>query len=470
MIIGLISTIFAHQTVAQAIELLPYDHKQWQFDNGGILGSRDTDIDLIDAWKLCTGGTTYSGYDIVVAIIDRGVNLSHKDLASNIWVNSDEIPNNGLDDDKNGFVDDLNGWNFNTKDNDVGINGFGHPHGTAVNGIIGADGTNHIGVSGINQSVKLLNLVRSADSSSIFECYDYLINLRKKFNESQGQKGALIVAVNQSWGLDSLFAEDNPYWCQKLDEMGTVGIISVSAAPNEAINIDKYGDLPSLCTSDYQIVVTNSSYQDKKINLAGFGNESVDLCAPGHNSFTTVNNGGYGYFSGTSAAAPYIAGTIGLIYSIPSFQFEQNILAHPDQQALLVKNSILKGCDYISELGGLTKTSGRLNVYNAVVEVCTAFHDEELLTMLNFSNNRPVIYPNPTRDFSMLSIDLNQSLDNLMVRIINTAGELQYTIKIKDLPKGIQSVRIDLNEYENGTYLLSLEAKSIKQTLKIIKI
>ena len=153
---GLMALSFFSYWIPQALGQNPYlinDHLQWQFENRGEYGPDEVDIDVTDAWKLTTGGQTYENNEIVVAIIDRGVLSKHPDLERNIWVNRLEIPNNNIDDDGNGFIDDINGWNFRENTNDISNGGIGHHHGTPINGIIGADGFNNFGVSGINKSI-----------------------------------------------------------------------------------------------------------------------------------------------------------------------------------------------------------------------------------------------------------------------------------------------------------------------------
>ncbi len=456
-------------TIAQEIELLPYDHLQWQLDNHGDFGPCDVDMDLIDAWQITTGGKTFSGKEIVVAIIDRGVQLTHEDLASNIWINKDEIPDNGIDDDHNGYIDDIHGWNFNNNTNDVSLEGYGHPHGTAVNGIIGADGTNDIGISGVNQSVKLLNLVRGNDTTSIFECYEYLIALRKKFNETEGREGALIVAVNQSWGVGSLFASDNPYWCNQIDAMGEQGILSVAAAPNEAIDIDSLGDLPSLCPSEYQVSVTNSNYLDEKIISAGYGAISVDLSAPGYNSFTTAINNNYAYFSGTSAAAPYVAGAIGILSALPLEEWENLMKNSPSEAALLLRNQILNNTDALISGSELIASGGRLNIYKAMKGMCIELNAIDLLNQLDRKDQVLSLYPNPAIiDNALLVLETKQAA--WITLEVSSVNGVQVLKPIKKwLNAGINSISLDVSKLNGGYYFVSIKNKFISKTLKLIK-
>jgi serine protease len=150
---------------------------QWQWKNtgqdGGIQGA---DISAETAWETTTtGGKTANGDTIVVCIVDDGTNYEHEDLAANIWFNSKEIPGNNIDDDGNGFIDDVHGWNFQNNDSNVNEGG----HGVNVNGMIGAVGNNGIGVSGINWNVKMMNVVYAGtEESSVIESYDYPLQSR----------------------------------------------------------------------------------------------------------------------------------------------------------------------------------------------------------------------------------------------------------------------------------------------------
>jgi len=173
--------------------------QQWQYNNKGEFnGITDADIDAPKAWDITTGGLTQTNDEIVVAIIDGGINLTHPDLVNNIWTNPNEIPGNDIDDDFNGFIDDVNGWNFNDSIADVSNGGYGHWHGTPVAGIIGAEGNNIEGVTGINWKVKIMNIVANQTVIDVIEAYDYILTMRKRYNQSNGRQGAFVVATNET--------------------------------------------------------------------------------------------------------------------------------------------------------------------------------------------------------------------------------------------------------------------------------
>ncbi|MDX1941395.1 MAG: S8 family serine peptidase [Saprospiraceae bacterium] len=350
---------------------------QWQYLNvgqsGGLPGA-DFDIDL--AWDITTGGRTASGDTIVVCVIDEGIRAEHPDFAGNIWINHQEIANNGLDDDGNGFIDDRRGWNT-ARNNDEVYEGT--KHGTAVAGIIGAKGNNGIGVSGVNWNVKMM-IVRGGIGleSEAIEAYSYPLSLRKLYNQTNGQKGAFVVATNSSWGAEYLFPSEAPLWCSMYDSLGTQGILNAGATSNLDINVDEVGDLPSTCPSDYLISVTNLNFNNEKVVAgnglqgAGFGAANIDLGAYGQDVWTIDGSTGYGPFGGTSAATPHVAGTIALLYSAPCAGFAALYKSDPKVAALLIRDFILQGAVATPSLAGITVTGGRLNINNSLLQLMGA--------------------------------------------------------------------------------------------------
>ena len=199
----------------------------------------------------------YIGDTVVVAIIDNGVNRLHEDLEGGIWENQNEIRDNGIDDDQNGFIDDYYGWNFKNNTGDVSINGIGNWHGTPINGIIGANAYNNIGIKGICPNVKLMNIVKGNSVESYIESLEYIYSMRKRYNDTNGEEGAFVVAINCSWGVSDLWAEDYPDWCAMYDKLGSVGVLCVSSVPNNYIDVDLCGDMPTTCPSDYLTQLEN---------------------------------------------------------------------------------------------------------------------------------------------------------------------------------------------------------------------
>lgn len=340
--------------------------EQWQYINDGSMGGTlNADLDADLAWDITTGGVTVNGDTIVVAALDDGIDLNHEDFGNNLWKNHREIPDNGIDDDNNGYIDDVFGWNAGNNSGDVGEGGG---HGTPVMGIIGAKGNNGIGVVGVNWDVKLMMVKTDflADEATLLAGYGYPLALRTKYNETNGAEGAFVVATNASWGIDFGFAEDAPVWCNLYDQLGAVGILNAGATSNENVNVDIEGDLPTTCPSDYLIGVTNVNRVGEKEFFAGFGKKNIDLGAFGENAFTMALGNNYEPFGGTSGATPHVAGAIGLLYAAPCGNFGNLVENNPAAAALLVRQYILEGVRPNGFLDTITATGGQLNLFNSL--------------------------------------------------------------------------------------------------------
>jgi serine protease len=336
--------------------------QQWHHLNIGMPGmSYDADMDSDLAWNLAQGGLTSQGDTIVIAVLDDGVDTSHSDLAANFWVNKQEIPGNGKDDDGNGYVDDFRGWNVVDDNDDISSSGW---HGTQVCGMIGAAGNNGTGITGVNWNVRLMVIRNNFNSNEaeVLEAYTYPWVMRKKYNETNGAQGAFVVATNASWGLEFATPQDAPLWCSFFDSLGMQGILNCAATSNLNYDVDLLGDLPSTCTSPYLLAVTATDAQDER-NFAAFGLQSVDLAAPGENVYTTHKGNTYGFSSGTSMASPLVAGAVGLLYSSNCDDLIQLAKSDPPGAALLVRQLILQGVDTLSKLEEEVQSSGRLNIF-----------------------------------------------------------------------------------------------------------
>lgn len=352
----------------------PQIGQQWQYFNTGQSGGLPgADLGMHLAWDITTGGLSATGDTIVVCVIDDGLNRDHPDFAGNIWVNHAEIPNNGIDDDGNGFVDDYLGWNT-ARDNDAIYDRANH--GTPVAAIIGARGNNGIGVSGVNWNVKLM-IVKGGIGleSEAIEAYSYPLVMRKRYNATNGQQGAFVVATNSSWGANYLFPEDAPLWCAMYDSLGVHGILNAGATANLNVNVDVVGDLPTTCPSDYLIAVTNLNDRNMLVQDAGYGEVNIDLAAYGDGTWTVDPPTGYGTFGGTSAATPHVAGAIALLYSAPCPGFARLYKSDPKAAALLVRQFILDGTIFTPATQYLTATQGRLNVNNSLRLLMNACSD-----------------------------------------------------------------------------------------------
>jgi hypothetical protein len=182
----------------------PLFHEQWQYMNDGRAGGKvDADIDAPEIWDLLTVQGHFLEDTPVLAVLDMGFSLSHEDWQQNQWLNHAEIPQNGVDDDLNGFIDDYQGWNFGENDADVTRGGRGHWHGTPICGIIGADAGNSIGVRGVCPYVKVMPIRIGTDLASVIAAYGYVLAMRRLYEHSNGRRGAYIVATSASFGASA---------------------------------------------------------------------------------------------------------------------------------------------------------------------------------------------------------------------------------------------------------------------------
>lgn len=332
--------------------------QQWHHIQSG-----DHDIDSELAWDITTGGSTANGHQIVVAVLEGGgSNWDHTDLIDNHWVNSAEIPNNNIDDDGNGYVDDYNGWNTTSNSDVISAGG----HGTSVSGMIGATGNNSQGGAGVNWDVGIMQVqMGGLTESNVIAAYSYPHTMRDLFNQSNGAEGAFVVATNASWGIDLANPANYPVWCAYYDDLGASGILNCGATSNSAVNVDVQGDMPTGCSSDYMVTVTATNSSDVR-TFSGYGATTIDLAAPGESVYLPSGSSSYSSTSGTSFATPCVAGAIALVYSIPCSDLASSAISAPQSTADLVRGFILDGVDPVAQLASETVTGGRLNVFNSV--------------------------------------------------------------------------------------------------------
>ena len=428
----------------------PLFPQQWQWYNRGQnAGTPGLDIGLTQAWDITTGGVTSNGDSIVVAIIDTGTDTTHADLRPNLWYNRQEIPNNSKDDDGNGYIDDYQGWNSLRLNDDIYETNPGG-HGTAIAGIIGAKGNNGLGGTGVNWNVKLMTAVWGASGTEeiILRAFSYVYTQRKLYNQTKGQKGAFVVAINASWGIPGLRSADYPIWCPFFDSLGTQGILTVNAASNRMENTESTGDIPSACPSKYLLVVTNL---DKNGELIGaYGPNTVDLATFGQDILSTKLREGFRSFSGTSFAAPQVAGAIALLYATSCGHLSKLARSKPAEAALLSRHLILDGVEPIASLQGKVVTGGYLRVDNSL-KLLSSYCADDLREPIELT------VPNPFQDQLRLTIRANQDIELAMLEVFNLQGQkiAQRTVNIT---KGFKnSLSIDSNTWPQGMYLLRLK-------------
>lgn len=420
-------------------------------------------IEAPRAWDISTGGTTSNGDRIVVAVLETGFDTGHEDIAANIWENSNEIPDNGIDDDDNGYIDDINGWNFK------GRSGFDfNPHGQSVAGIIGGTGNNGVGGTGVNWDLDLLLLQYRTNSfgiEDIFTAYDYIYEMRHRYNESKGAEGAFIVASNASWGLrGNVPCGMNDMWNDAYEKLGEVGVLTAASVKNEPIDIDELGDTPSGCPSNYIISVMNTDILEQKANTSAFGAQTVDMAAPGVEIFTTAPNDQYDTnFGGASAAAPHVAGAIALLYSMPCETLLEQAISAPAEAALLVKQAILEGVDKQPNLLDNTLSGGRLNLYKS------------MLTLQSYCNPVPgeklelySVYPNPAQNTLTLSYEA-AGFDEMEVRIFDTLGRLVYKSTTTPCCQKVNRVGVSIADLAVATYFIQIVQGTEQVSKRFVK-
>jgi len=312
----------------------------WGLDNTGQTGGTpDADIDAPEAWDIQTGNA-----NVVVAVIDTGVDYDHEDITANMWTNLNEIPGNSIDDDSNGFVDDVYGWDFYNDDN----NPFDdHGHGTHCSGTIAAVGNNSVGIVGVNWEAKIMALkfLGADGSGSTWDAIDaitYVIIMK--------EKGVPVIAMSNSWGGGGYVQamED------AISAANEAGILFIAAAGNGGHNNDIVPHYPSSYNVPNVISVAATDHTDARASFSNYGVESVDLGAPGVSIYSTLPGDSYASWSGTSMATPHVAGTVALIKA-----------QHPTLTSDSIKARILYSVDPVPSLAGITSTGGRLNVNNA---------------------------------------------------------------------------------------------------------
>ncbi len=421
---------------------------------------RQWPIEKIEAdrvWDLSTGGLSSQGDTIVIAILDQGFDVDHEDLFENIWTNSSETPFDGIDNDGNGYIDDDKGWNFVGDGPDFSANS----HGTSVAGLIGAKGNNTTGIAGINWNIKLM-LFQISEVSHIISAYEYIVQQRQQYNDSNGAKGAYVVATNASFGADDIFCDREPLWGAMYDELGTVGILTGAGASNRGNNIDQSGDIPATCSSPYLINVLNTNEGDSKEPNSSYSTTYIDMAAPGEDSYTTKPFDRYGLFGDNSAAAPHITGAIGLMYALACPDLIEASKRRPSQTALLIKDLLLQGVDIIPGLDQYTLTGGRLNVWNAA-QLLPASCEQETEAELAWE----AIYPNPAYDMVYVDFLLTANSEFSM-QIFNSLGQLVWENRAtSNISSIVNREWVDVASWPGGSYFVRLRAsgKSIETVL-----
>ncbi len=321
-----------------------YYDKLWAIENNGQKvnnkkGTADADMDVSEAWEKTKGSK-----DVIVAVLDTGVDYRHSDLQDNMW--SGEV-NHGYD-----FAGDNDGNNDDNPMPDEPYDENAHYHGTHVAGTIGAVGDNENGISGVAQKVSIMAIKVFRPngygySSDIMEGLDYVA---QKVDEGEN-----IVAINASYGGDGGSQDDATN--DAIKKLGEKGVVFCAAAGNDGRDIDKDPSYPASYDASNIIAVAASDQDDKLASFSNYGKNSVDVSAPGTNILSTYPEDKYAYADGTSMATPNVAGSIALIASL-----------YPESTVDERKSMILDGVDKKDDLTDKVLSDGRVNINNSLTK------------------------------------------------------------------------------------------------------
>jgi len=332
--------------------------EEWAMNNGGqLFGVAGADIKAESAWNITTGSSS-----VVVAVVDEGVDVNHQDLQQNVWHNPGEIPGNGIDDDGDGYVDDVNGFDFFHNDGSVydgpGTNPDGSiidEHGTHVAGTIGATGNNALGVVGVNWQVSLMSLKflgpDGGSSADLLKALTYAKLMRDRWVSSGGTQGANVRITNNSYAGGGYSQAE----ADAIQALNASGILFVVAAGNESQDNNRGPTYPANYDLPNVISVAATTRSDNLANFSNRGSHTVQIGAPGAEILSTTPGNNYRSLDGTSMASPHVAGVAALV-----------LAAHPEFTIARLRSALLFGGDPKPALDQSTVTGRRLNAFGSL--------------------------------------------------------------------------------------------------------
>ena len=310
----------------------------WGMNNTGQTGgAADADINAPEAWDITAGSP-----DVVIGVLDTGIDYLHEDLAANVFVNLGEVPGNGIDDDANGYIDDIHGIDP--------VGETGDPmdtqgHGTHVSGTIAGRGNNEIGVAGVSWNTTVVGCKAfgelGAEMDDILQCMDYFLQLK-----TRAENPVNIVATNNSWGGGPL----SQALYDAIDAHRQAGMLFVAAAGNDyGKDTDAVPHYPSAMDLDNIIAVAATDHDDALAAFSNFGRRTVDVGAPGAGIVSTLPGNNYAAFDGTSMATPHVSGLVALLEA-----------QDPSRTPQQIKNLILTGGQEVAGTTGRTLSGRRI--------------------------------------------------------------------------------------------------------------
>lgn len=431
-----------------------YIYRQWGLMNDGHNYATNSSLSYVDgidtnvtqAWDLIS-----SSQEVVVAIIDTGVDYTHEDLKDSIWINSDEIMDNGIDDDHNGYVDDINGWNFydnnsvlythSPKEKSAANNQDNH--GTHCAGIIAASSNNQVGIAGIasNVPVKIMILKvtggnnSNATTAQVVKAIDYASKM-----------GAKICNIS----LNSV--DDGQTIKQAISKSNMLFISSAGNDSPKGKDIDKNKTYPASLDLPNLMSVAALNPNGSLADYSNYGKRSVSLAAPGTDIYSTGASNTYYYSSGTSMAAPFVTGTAAIIASY-----------RPDLYPYEIRDIIESSVTPSPKLKGITRSGGYLNAGQAALMAISYSHQPDKRPPVITTT---VASSKPSTTISVYATDNGESGTKAL---LYTSGK-QNIKYFKGGTQGTSIVDNKISLKKKGTYTLYARDYDGNETIQVIKI